>query len=119
MAPEIISNSGHGYAVDWWTLGILTFEMCCGRTPFYHRNPHMITKMIQKAKLVFPDPVRHRINMSEEMKDFISGLLEKDPKKRLGYNGKEEVLNHPWLSSVKWDSLLKKKIKPPYLPEVE
>jgi serum/glucocorticoid-regulated kinase 2 len=77
----------------------------------------MITKLIQKGKLVFPDPIRHRIKMSSDMKDFISGLLEKDPTKRLGYKGKKEVLEHPWFDNVKWDSIMKRKIKPPYYPE--
>lgn len=77
----------------------------------------MITKLIKKSKVIFPDPVQHGIKMSSEMIDFISGLLEKDPKKRLGTESKEEVLNHPWFSNVNWDKLYKKQIKPPYEPD--
>lgn len=79
----------------------------------------MITKLIQKGKLTFPDPVKHKIIMSKDMRDFISGLLEKDPKDRLGFNNSDEVIDHPWFSNVKWDKLKKKTIKPPYYPECD
>lgn len=117
LAPEIINSKGHGYSVDWWTLGIICYEMCCGRTPFFHRNPHMITKLITKGKIAFPDAEKHKIYMSEDMIDFITGLLQKDPKDRLGYKSSEEIFDHPWFSNVKWDSLKQKKIKPPYYPK--
>lgn len=57
--------------------------------------------------------------MSADMKDFILALLEKDPKDRLGTKGSYEVLEHPWLDVVKFDSLKKKKIIPPYIPDCE
>lgn len=77
----------------------------------------MIINYIKRGKVVFPDPDKHKIFMSKDMRDFISGLLDKDPDKRLGSRGKDEVLNHPWFDGLKWDSLLKKKIIPPYYPE--
>jgi len=77
----------------------------------------MVTKLIVKGKLVFPDPVRHKIHMSEEMKDFITLLLQKDPEKRLGNKGSYEILEHPWFDNVKWDSLKSRKLKVPYYPE--
>ena len=78
----------------------------------------MVTKLIKKANVVFPDPVRHRIIMSKNMRDFISSLLEKDPKSRLGYNSKYEVLDHPWFSTINFQKLLKKQLKSPYLPSI-
>jgi serine/threonine protein kinase len=79
----------------------------------------MITKLITKGKIAFPDADRHKIYMSADMIDFITGLLQKDPKSRLGFNNSSEVLTHPWLATVKWDSLKTKKIKPPFFPKCE
>ena len=77
----------------------------------------MVTKLIVKGRVVYPDPHRHKIKMSDDMKDFITGLLEKEPENRLGNKSSSEVLKHPWFDNVKWDSLKKYKIKPPYYPE--
>lgn len=77
----------------------------------------MVTKLIQKGRLVFPDPEKHKIKMSEDMKDFITKLLVRDPEKRLGHKNSKEVFDHPWFSNVKWDKIKNKKIKPPYYPE--
>jgi len=77
----------------------------------------MVTKLIQKGKLVFPDATRHKIYMSADMQDFISGLLVKEPTKRLGYKSRSDILDHPWFKNVNWESLKKKKIKAPYFPE--
>ena len=92
--------------------------MCWGRTPFYHPNPMMISRQIKKGNIIFPDPERHHISMSEEMKDFITKLLKKEPSERLGYNSTKEVIEHPWFADVKWKKLLRKKIKAPYIPEI-
>ena len=79
LAPEIIDNKGHSYQVDWWTLGILTYELWTGRPPFLEKNHHKLGKMIKTAKIIFPDPIKHKIEMTDEMKDFITSLLERDP----------------------------------------
>ena len=78
----------------------------------------MVSKQIKRGNIVFPDPVKHNITMSEEMKDFITKLLKKEPSERLGYNSKKEIIGHPWFADMKWKRLLKKKIKAPYLPKI-
>lgn len=78
----------------------------------------MVTKLIQKGRLVFPDPKKHKILMSEDMKDFITKLLVRDPAKRLGHDNSDEIFSHPWFDNVKWDKIKARKIKPPYYPEV-
>ncbi len=56
--------------------------------------------MIKTAKIIFPDPIKHKIEMSDEMKDFIERLLDRDPANRMGVKGAEEVKNHPWFKDL-------------------
>lgn len=80
FAPEVLKGGGQSYTLDWWTLGILIYELVTGRTPYK-------TKGSRNRKIVWPDPKRHKIYISKPMKSIILELLEKDPKKRLGAKG--------------------------------
>jgi len=90
-----------------------------GWPPFLDKNHHKLGKLIKEARIIFPDPVKHKIEMSEEMKDFIRGLLTKTPSERLGANGAEEIKAHPWFKDWNWQKLEKKKIWAPYIPELK
>lgn len=79
--------TGHGFAVDWWTFGVLIYEMITGRPPFMNKNHHKLGILIRQGAIIFPDPVRHGIHMSEEIKDLIKKLLEKNPQTRIGSSG--------------------------------
>lgn len=112
LAPEIIQCSGHGSAVDWWSLGILIYEMLAGYPPFYDPNPNLIYEKILAGKLVFPeriDPVS---------RDLISSLLTSDRSRRLGNlrGGANDVKNHPWFYGVDWKALEEGRIPPPIVP---
>ena len=72
LAPEIIQCSGHGFAVDWWSLGILLFEMLAGYPPFYDPNPILIYEKILAGNLVFPEQI------DPVSRDLISSLLTAD-----------------------------------------
>lgn len=71
LAPEILEMKGHNFSVDWWTLGILMYEMSTGRPPFMNKSHHKLGILIRQGKIIFPDPVRHGIHMSEHLKDLI------------------------------------------------
>lgn len=58
LAPEILDMKGHGFSVDWWTLGILMYEMATGRPPFMNKSHHRLGILIRTEKIIFPDPVR-------------------------------------------------------------
>ena len=132
LAPEILDMQGHNYAVDWWTLGILLYEMATGRPPFMNQSHHRLGILIRTAKIIFPDPDRHQIYMSTELKDIILKvckilycfintfqLLERDPKKRLGSGPDDanEIVSHPWFADFNWEALINKTMVAEYIPE--
>jgi len=109
LAPEVLRGQGHGTPVDWWSLGTLVYEMLTGLPPFYSANTNVMYQKILSSELRFPP------EMSGDCRSFLSGLLERDPAKRM--DGKA-VMAHPWLSSIDWDKLLKKQIPAPWKPPV-
>ena len=119
LAPEMLIGNGHDFTVDWWALGILIFEMVVGIPPFFHRNKHRMYFLIRESPVNFPDPVRHKITVSPEAQDLIVKLLDKNRMTRLGVNGVQEILSHPWFKDLDMDKLLKKELTPPYIPKVK
>ena len=120
IAPEIILEAGHNKTVDWWTLGIFTYEMITGFPPFItkERNPRVMYDCILHKPALFPD-VQHGIDMSDDCKHFIACCLSKNPEKRLGANGDiQEILKHPWLASVDIHALERKQIRAPLVPKL-
>ena len=114
LAPEMVRNEGHTFSVDWWALGVLVYEMMVGISPFYNRNRNQILEKIKRSRVVFPDPDRFKIHLTDDCKDFILSLLDKEPRTRLGsISGVMEVLAHPWFNGTTPDEILKKKITPP------
>ncbi|CAD8160351.1 unnamed protein product [Paramecium octaurelia] len=109
IAPEILLKSGHNSSVDWWSLGILLYEMLVGYTPFRDRsnNLRVIENKIIQNELVFPDFI------STEAKDIISQLLNKDPHQRLGSRSIDQIKNHLFFSQINWDDIYNLNLKSP------
>jgi serine/threonine protein kinase len=63
LAPEMLKSEGHNHTVDWWTLGILLYEMLVGIPPFFHKNKHRMYFLIQEASVTFPVPEKHNIEV--------------------------------------------------------
>ncbi|KAJ1742122.1 serine/threonine protein kinase, AGC [Coemansia sp. RSA 989] len=114
IAPEVIKGVGHSSAVDWWTLGILIFEMLYGSTPFKGSNRNATFRNILKSDIVFPQPPTHQA-VTASCKAMIRRLLTKSDKKRMGSRaGAADVKQHPWFKSITW-ALLRNRT-PPILP---
>ncbi|EFX00674.1 cyclic-AMP-dependent protein kinase catalytic subunit [Grosmannia clavigera kw1407] len=116
LAPEVVSNKGYNKSVDWWSLGILIFEMLCGFTPFWDSgSPMKIYENILKGKVKYPAYVH------PDAQDLLERLITPDLTKRLGnlYGGSEDVKNHAWFAEVTWDRLARKDIDAPYTPPVK
>jgi serine/threonine protein kinase len=116
LAPEVLLDE-HGYSklVDFWSLGVLLFEMCCGWSPFYAEDTQQMYKNICFGKIRFPRGV-----INEDGKQFVKGLLNRNPKHRLGaQRDAAELKEHPFFKSIDWDALARKHVTPPFKPVVE
>lgn len=109
IAPEIIEGKGHTDSVDWWSYGILLYEMVYGKTPFCGTHRNATFKNIKNAELVLPT----RPMVSAECKDLLQKLLCKNPNQRLGTRlGAEDIKRHPFFHNINW-ALLRNK-RPPF-----
>lgn len=115
LAPEIIANKGHGKPVDWWTLGILLYEMMVGIDPFNDPDPMMVYQKIIKGKIKFPK------NIDKDGKSLIKHLLVGDVSKRYGClkRGVKDIIQHKFFENFDWNGLLFRTMRPPYVPKVK
>jgi len=113
MAPEIIAAGLHHYPADWWTLGILVYEVLYGDPPFFADNPYRVMTNILEGKVTFPEGGV----VSPEAHEFITRLLEKDPALRLGECGLgvAEVKAHSFFAAhhFDWKSIVDRSMKAP------
>ncbi|KAL0222547.1 hypothetical protein RCL1_002401 [Eukaryota sp. TZLM3-RCL] len=115
LAPEVITNRGHSHGVDWWSLGILIYEMLEGHSPFAGDSPYATYEKILAGQIVFPS------HFDTVTKDLIRRLLTPDKARRLGClrNGATDVMNHKFFRNIDWNALLRKKIPAPFVPDVK
>ncbi|CAM0139427.1 Serine/threonine-protein kinase [Umbelopsis sp. WA50703] len=112
LAPEVVSQQPYGRAVDWWSLGILLYELLTGWPPFYSDNTNILYRKILTAKIRYPS------SMSLEAKDLITRLLDREATTRLGAGptDAQEIKTHRFFKDIDWDKLAKKQISPPFKP---
>ncbi|CAO3700963.1 hypothetical protein G6F70_006440 [Rhizopus microsporus] len=119
IAPEVIKGCGHTSAVDWWTLGILIYEMLFGKTPFKGSGRNETFSRILHCDVQFPEqPSPYKTQISNQAKNLVRKLLHKDENKRLGSRaGASDVKAHPFFKSINFALL--RHCKPPIKPVVE
>ncbi|QIX00494.1 hypothetical protein AMS68_006011 [Peltaster fructicola] len=114
LAPELLHGHGYTKAVDWWTLGVLLYEMLTGLPPFYDENTNEMYRKILAEPLHFPGPEV----VPPAARDLLTRLLDRDATRRLGTNGASEIKAHPFFHSIDWRKLLDRKYEPTFKPSV-
>ena len=114
LAPEMLQRQPYTKAVDWWSYGVLIFEMLNGLPPFYDENVNTMYRAILNDDIEFPS------SMSSEAINFISRLLDRNPETRLGSSEKdvEEIKEHPFFSGIDWKAVFDKKYEPEWIPPI-
>jgi cGMP-dependent protein kinase len=117
FAPELIASKGHNLAVDWWTLGILTFELMSGHPPFESATPMQIYSKVQKGinKITFPKKVKGNAEQ------LIKGLCHATPSERLPMKkgGTQNIKKAPWFAEFNWNEMETFQLDAPYKPTVK
>uniref|UniRef100_A0A4W6G2W6 non-specific serine/threonine protein kinase n=1 Tax=Lates calcarifer TaxID=8187 RepID=A0A4W6G2W6_LATCA len=112
MAPEVVNRRGHTHSADWWSYGVLMFEMLTGTLPFQGKDRKETMTMILKAKLGMPQ------FLSSEAQSLLRNLFKRNPANRLGAgpDGVEEIKRHQFFSTIDWNKLYRREIHPPFKP---
>mmetsp|Transcript_19959 Transcript_19959/g.22206 ORF Transcript_19959/g.22206 Transcript_19959/m.22206 type:complete len:467 (-) Transcript_19959:130-1530(-) len=111
LAPEVLEGHGYGKAVDWWSFGTLVFEMLTGLPPFYSEDVQQMYAKILTSELKIPSSI------SPDARDLLERLLDRDSETRM--QNPSEIRSHPYFAGIDWELLLKKAIKPPFVPDVK
>lgn len=115
LAPEVILNEGHDWAVDYWALGVLIYEMTAGTPPFYAEDPMEVYEKILSGHITIPS------HFSRGITELVKKLLKTYQSKRLGRTkgGASSVMKQKWFSGFDWNSLLERKLEVPLKPDVK
>ncbi|XP_041068450.1 ribosomal protein S6 kinase alpha-1-like isoform X3 [Carcharodon carcharias] len=114
MAPEVVNRRGHTHSADWWSYGVLMFEMLTGSLPFQGKDRKETMTLILKAKLGMPQ------FLSPEAQSLLRALFKRNPANRLGagVDGVEEIKRQSFFANIDWNKLYRRELKPPFRPAV-
>ncbi|EZA49768.1 cAMP-dependent protein kinase catalytic subunit [Ooceraea biroi] len=112
LAPEVILSKGYGKAVDWWSFGVLVYEMNAGYPPFYAQDPMKIYEKIVAGKYKFAH------HFGEELRDILKNILQVDLSRRYGNlkEGSIDIKKHRWFQSIDWVQIYQQKVQPSFIP---
>ena len=114
VAPEVLNKQGYGQEIDWWSVGVIFFEMLVGYAPFFSKDTADVCYKILNWQryLKIPD----NIKVSKEAEDLIKKMIN-NPNIRLGKNGADEIKAHPFFKGIDWENI--RKTVPPFIPELK
>ncbi|KAI8977880.1 kinase-like domain-containing protein [Pilobolus umbonatus] len=114
LAPEVIQSKGYSKAVDWWSLGVLIFEMLAGYPPFYDEDHLKLYEKILQGKIAWPS------YFDPNAKDLLKHLLTSDLSRRYGNlkSGADDIKYHPWFHGVDFERVAHRQIRAPYIPQI-
>ena len=115
MSPETIFKKEHSYASDFFSLGVICYEMMMKRRPYLGRNRQEIKEKMENEFVQIKENEIPK-GWSTDVADFINKLLEKNEENRLGFKGIQELKCHQWLKCYDWKNLYLMKIKAPFVP---
>lgn len=104
MAPEVINNKPHEFCVDYFALGVITYELMLGKRPYVSKTRNEIKEEIFSTNIALKEEQLPR-NWDISVIDFINSLLKRKKAQRLGYFGIKDIKDHPWLESVNWSQI--------------
>ncbi|GAB1298664.1 Protein kinase C delta type [Apodemus speciosus] len=111
IAPEILQGLKYSFSVDWWSFGVLLYEMLIGQSPFHGDDEDELFESIRVDTPHYPRWI------TKESKDIMEKLFERDPDKRLGVTG--NIRTHPFFKTINWSLLEMRKVEPPFKPRVK
>uniref|UniRef100_A0A669C6W1 Protein kinase C n=1 Tax=Oreochromis niloticus TaxID=8128 RepID=A0A669C6W1_ORENI len=111
IAPEILLGQKYSFSVDWWSFGVLLYEMLIGQSPFHGDDEDELFESIRMDTPHYPRWI------SKESKDLLERLFERDPTRRIGIVG--NIRLHPFFKSINWQALEMREVEPPFKPKVK
>ncbi|ODQ78290.1 hypothetical protein BABINDRAFT_162941 [Babjeviella inositovora NRRL Y-12698] len=114
MAPELVTEQPYGRAVDWWTFGVLLYQMILNQSPFKGDDEDEIFNAIVHDEVVY------NVNMSRESVLILQALLDKNPQTRLGAGTRDakEIMEDPYFRNIDFDDIFHRRVPPPFIPEL-
>jgi len=114
VAPEVLNKKGYGQEIDWWSVGVIFFEMLCGYAPFCSKDTSEVCYKILNWERFLKIP--SKIKLSNEAQDLIFKMINNN-NERLGKNGSQEIKKHPFFKGLDWDNI--RNLKAPFIPKLK
>lgn len=112
-APEILQRRNYDKRIDWWSVGIIFYEMLVGYAPFCSKDTNQVMNKIMNFNKYFKIPSKAKL--SPQAIDLIQGFIT-EPDSRIGNNGVDEIKHHPFFEGINWNKI--RETKPPFVPKV-
>jgi serine/threonine protein kinase len=117
LAPELLTGEPYSFGIDHWSYGTILYEMLAGITPFWADNHMEMYRRILEDPLDFPAQDENGLpEIDYDTADFLAGLLDRDPRTRLGAQGVDEIKAHAYFAGISWDDVYHQRLPPAYVP---